>query len=208
MNAPIVLAASAVLFLASFAPAAEPSGTPEPAKLTTLDGASLFGIIEVTDDYTVRVKSDTGIQKIPLALLGESDFKKYGFGKDRSQDGKFWSERQNALESQKDSGPAKGENEDGTWEIRLAELAPFQPLIDAYEKSIAEKNSNTAADKNASEDRTAQAPFRALFSQPGVPGSVPQPFSGLGSSAVQPATSIGAGAVQSVGGATGIPTLP
>lgn len=208
MKAPVILAAAATLILASFVRAEETTGAAEPAKVTKLDGTSFFGVVEVTDDYTVRVKSDTGIQKIPLALLGESDFKKYGFAKDRSQDGKFWSERQEALESEKDREPAKGKTDGEAWEIRLAELAPFQPLIDAYEKSIADKKSGTAPDKETPKDTASQTPFRSLFSQPGVPGSVPQPYTGLGSSAVQPATSMGAGAVNSVSGATGLPALP
>ncbi len=208
MKSPLILAAAAFLILASIAGAEEPPTPQEPSKVSKLDGTSFFGIVEVTDDYTIRIKSDSGIQKIPLALLGEKDFKKYGFTKDRSQDGKFWSERKDALESEKSGEQAGTKKDDDAVEIRLAELAPFQPLIDAYEKSLADKKSDTAPDKGAPGESDSKTPFRSLFSQPGVPGSVPQPFTGIGSSAVQPATSLGAGAVNSVGGATGLPALP
>ena len=204
----IILAAAALLVFTRFADAETPTAPQEPTKVTKLDGTSFFGIVEVTDDYTIRVKSDTGIQKIPLALLGEKDFKKFGFEKDRSQDGKFWSERKEALEAEKSSGQTASKNDDEALEIPLAEIAPFQPLIDAYEKSLADQKPTDAPDKDAQNDPAEKAPFRSLFSQQSVPGAVPQPFTGIGSSAVQPATSLGAGAVNSVSGATGLPVLP
>ncbi len=52
-----------------------PPKEPKEEKVTKLNGMSLFGIIEVTDDYTIRVKSDSGIQNIPMAMLGKRIFK-------------------------------------------------------------------------------------------------------------------------------------
>lgn len=200
--------------------AAEDDGTPQAPKkdkVTKLDGTSFFGLVEVTDDYTVRVKSDTGITKIPMAMLGEKDFKKYGFGKDRSKDGKFWSERQDALEQeqeknaeQKDTPDKKKKDDDSMIEVNLSEIAPFQPLIDAYEKSVADKKKTDgdAADKQKGDKPEAETPGRSLFSKTGIPGLGDKPFSGMGTSAVQPATSLGATAVQSTVGAAGLPGLP
>lgn len=118
----ILLAAPPVLS-AQEAPSSE-----QPAEVTKLDGTKLFGVVEITDDYTIRVRGESGIQNIPLALLGESDFRKYGQQKDRSQDGRLWSERQDALEQEKENNPKNA----AAIEFRLGELAPFQPLISTY----------------------------------------------------------------------------
>lgn len=197
-----------------FAEENQPQEAPKKDKVTKLDGTSFFGLVEVTDDYTVRVKNDNGIMKIPLAMLGEKDFQKYGFGKDRSKDGKFWSERQDALEAEKEKndsqdGKAEGKKKDDSTmiEVNLAQVAPFQPLIDAYEKSVADKkkDNDEAASKQKPETET---PGRSLFSKTGIPGLGDKPFSGMGSGALQPATSLGATAVESTVGAAGLPTLP
>ena len=58
--------------------------------VSKLDGTKLFGFIEVTDDYTIRISNDSGITRLPIAQLGDADFQKYGFQKDRSKDGRFW----------------------------------------------------------------------------------------------------------------------
>jgi hypothetical protein len=86
--------------------------TPDAKKtqVTKIDGSKVFGLVEITDDYTIKISSDSGIQKIPLALLGEKDFRKYGFSKDRSKDGRFWSERKDALEATKGDETAKEED--------------------------------------------------------------------------------------------------
>lgn len=200
--------------------AAEETGTPETPKkdkVTKLDGTSFFGIVEVTDDYTVRVKNDEGIMKVPMAMLGEKDFKKYGFGKDRSKDGKFWSERQDALEAEKEKEDTQGDkpdrkkkDDDAMIEVNLAQIAPFQPLIDAYEKNVADKkkSEDEAADKQKGDKPEGETPGRSLFSKTGIPGLGDKPFSGMSSGALQPATSLGATAVESTVGAAGLPTLP
>jgi hypothetical protein len=45
-----------------------------------LDGKKLFGFVEVTDDYTIRVSNDWGI-RLPIAELGDADFRKSGLRK-------------------------------------------------------------------------------------------------------------------------------
>src|SRR5690606_22443336 len=110
-------------------PAQDTPSQEPPAEVTKLDGTKIFGIVEITDDYTIRIRSDSGIQNLPIALLGETDFRKYGLKKDRSQDGRLWSERQTALEEEKETHPQKA----AAIEFRLTELAPLQPVIAAYE---------------------------------------------------------------------------
>ena len=118
--------------------------------VTKLDGTKLFGFIEVTDDYTIRISNDSGITRLPIAQLGDADFQKYGFQKDRSKDGRFWYERKEALQSsQEDHHPQRIRNpmadqksgERSPVEIRLGEIAAFQPFIAAYEKTLASKSS-------------------------------------------------------------------
>ena len=73
-----------------------------------LDGTKLFGFVEITDDYTIRITNDSGIVRLPIAQLGDADFRKYGFKKDRSKDGQFWYKRKEAL---KDTENPKSEKE-------------------------------------------------------------------------------------------------
>ncbi|MGB8466018.1 MAG: hypothetical protein WCE49_13790, partial [Terrimicrobiaceae bacterium] len=86
---------------------ADTSAKPQKSGVTKLDGTKLFGVVEVTDDYTIRISSDSGITRLPLAQLGDADFQKYGFQKDRSKDGRFWHERKEALESSKEDPQSK-----------------------------------------------------------------------------------------------------
>ena len=93
---------------------AEPT-KPEKTSVTTLKGTKFFGIVEVTDDYTIRVSNDSGITRLPIAQLGDADFKKYGSNKDRSKDGRLWYERKEALEdSQTDKQSAKDSKSNGS----------------------------------------------------------------------------------------------
>jgi len=168
---------------------------PQDGEVTKLDGKKVFGIIEVTDDYTVRVTSDSGLQNIPLAMLSEKDFKKLGFSKDRSQDGRFWSERKDALEgAQKDEN--KTEAKDGqpdSFEISLKEIAPFQPLIEVYEKTLAEKkpaeNKEGAEGKDTSLTVSGNSPMKQLFTQPSMGNS---PFAGgIAPAVAEPISTVG-----------------
>ncbi len=163
-------------------------------EVTKLDGTKVFGIVEITDDYTIRISSDSGLQKIPIALLSEKDFEKYTKNKDRSQDGRLWSERKNALENNK----SKDKNQSADIEIRLGEIAAFQPLIDAYEKSLADKNkSASSTDEKSRTGSTTNPPIQSLFSGPGTTlGGIPG--AEAVSTVVAPAVSAGAGAVQSL----------
>jgi hypothetical protein len=188
---------------------------PGKASVTKLDGTKLFGIIEITDDYTIRVSSDAGITRLPIAQLGDADFKKFGMNKDRSKDGRFWYERKEAVKgSEKDSDKDSKSGGNSPVEIRLGEIAAFQPVIAAYEKTLGSKKSEKSSDSSNSAEKTSKSDtksdtsFTPMFSQPGFV----EPLTGLGSSALQPgpgAASSATGAVQSVTGAAGsLPAAP
>jgi hypothetical protein len=198
---------------------ADNSAKPQKNAVTKLDGTKLFGIIEVTDDYTIRITSDSGITRLPLAQLGDADFQKYGFQTDRSKDGRFWYERKEALKSsEEDPESKKKENSQGNApvEIRLSEISAFQPFIAAYEKTLAAKKSEKSTATSTSEGKTGAAdiPFRPMFSERGLGGPLPQPLSGLSSSALQPASAIqpavpgGGQIIESASGAAGLPSAP
>ena len=207
---PVVLLAACLSLHAAETPDAEK--TP----VTKIDGSKVFGLVEITDDYTIKISSDSGLQKIPLALLGEKDFRKYGFSKDRSKDGRFWSERKDALETAKQD--EAGKKEDGAKksdsadiEIRLAELAPFQPLIAAYENikppqaASAEKEETKEGDpaKPAGKSSTLH-----MFSGPGSFNIPTVPFASSAAGAViQPAASAASSAAR-LAPVTGLVTPP
>ncbi|MGA7902763.1 MAG: hypothetical protein WCC08_24590 [Terrimicrobiaceae bacterium] len=93
-----------------------------------LAGTKFSGFVEITDDYTIRITSSSGIARLPIAQLSDADFQKYGFRKDRSKDGRFWYERKEALRSsEEDSRPQKNAKADrqSVAEIRLAEISAF-----------------------------------------------------------------------------------
>jgi hypothetical protein len=193
---------------------------PEKTSVTRLDGTKLFGLVEITDDYTIRISNDSGITRLPIAQLGETDFTKYGLKKDRSKDGRLWYERKEALEdSQNDGQSNKNAKSEGgsAVEIRLGEIAAFQPVIAAYEKTLGSKKSDKAASTKASGEKseTSDTPFTPLFSQPGMAGGLAEPFTGFGTSALQPITGAASsatsatGVIQSAAGAaTSLPSAP
>ena len=78
------------------------SAKTEKRTVKQLDGTKQFGFVEITDDYTIRVSNDSGIIRLPIAELGDADFRKYGFKKDRSKDGRFWYEWKEALKELKE----------------------------------------------------------------------------------------------------------
>ena len=161
---------------------ADPTSKTEKGTVKKLDGTKLFGLVEITDDYTIRITNNSGITRLPIAQLDEADFQKYGFQKDRSTDGRFWYERQQALKSSHDEPNAeKNANSDqkSVAEIRLGEISAFQPLIAAYEKTLAPKKTASSASSKNSEVRsdTSDVPFKPMFSEPGLGGPLPQPFS-------------------------------
>jgi hypothetical protein len=190
-----------------------------------LDGTKLFGVVEVTDDYTIRITNDSGITRLPIAQLSDADFQKYGFQKDRTKDGRFWYERKEALKSSEEDPKSDGDSKsDGDpksggkspVEIKLAEISAFQPFIAAYEKTLASKNSekSTATSKPEQKPDPSEVPFRPMFSEPGLGGPLPQPFSALGSSAIQPVSAVqpavpaGGQIIQSATGAARLPSQP
>lgn len=186
------------LFLGLTLPALAQDEKARPQEVTKLDGKKLFGIVEITDDYTIRISSDTGLQKIPIALLSQEDFEKYAKTKDRSQDGRLWSERKDALEDNKSQNKEKSAD----IEIRLGEISAFQPAIDAYEKTLADKKKPSENPGSGAESTSLQAPVQSLFSGPGTTlGGVPG--TGAAGSVIAPAISTGAGALQSLA-----PTAP
>lgn len=202
---------------------------PQKSEVTKLDGTKYFGFVEVTDDYTIRVTNDSGIMRLPIAQLGDNDFQKYGFQKDRGKDGRFWYERKEALQSSETNANPTGANPDSAAknpgsaetsesqskpiaEIRLSEISAFQPLIAAYEKTLASKESKKSAPSSKLEDKTdtSDVPFRPLFSEPGLGGPLPQPFS-LGGPSVpglQTPVTGGSAIIQSATGAAGLPSPP
>jgi len=184
-----------------------------------LDGTKLFGFVEVTDDYTIRITNDSGITRLPIAQLSDADFQKYGFQKDRTKDGRFWYERKEALKSSEEDPKSDGDPKSGgkaPVEIRLTEISAFQPFIAAYEKTLASRNSekSTVTSKPEEKPDTSDTPFRPMFSEPGLGGPLPQSLSGLGSSAIQPVSAIqpavpgGGQIIQSATGAAGLPSPP
>ena len=192
---------------------------PEKTSVTKLDGTKLFGLVEITDDYTIRISNDSGITRLPIAQLGDADFQKYGLNKDRSKDGRLWYERKEALEgSQKDGQSDQNSKSQGTSavEIRLGEIAAFQPIIAAYEKTLGSKKSDKAAAAASktpgNKSETSDTPFIPMFSQPGMAGGLAEPFTGFGSSALQPITGAGASATSAIqsaaGAATSLPSAP
>jgi hypothetical protein len=157
-----------------------------------LDGTKFFGFVEITDDYTIRITSDSGIARIPIAQLSDADFQKYGFKKNRSKDGRFWYERREALKSSPaEPKPQKNAKSDqkSVAEIRLAEISAFQPLIAAYEKTLTSKSSesSTATGKPGETPKTSDVPFKPMFSEPGLGGPRPQAWPSLGDSAISAA---------------------
>ena len=101
-------------------------------------------------------------------------------------------------------------------EIRLGEISAFQPFIAAYEKTLASKSSEESITPSKPEEKSdkSDTPFRPMFSEPGLGGPLPQPFSGLGSSviepvsAMQPAVPGGGQVIQSATGAAELPSPP
>lgn len=188
MKRPLPLRAACILGIAAISLTAW-SQQPKTGEITKLNGQKSFGLIEITDDYTIRVTSDSGLQKIPLAMLGESDFRKLGFNQDRSKDGRFWSERQDALETEKSSEgqPGAPKKDTAALELRLAEVAAFQPLIDAYEKTLADKNGDASQSPEKPPGNSSMAsttPMNNLFGKSGMGKT---PFSGgFGATAAQP----------------------
>jgi hypothetical protein len=195
------------------------SAKAEKSAVTKLDGTKLLGFVEVTDDYTIRITNDSGITRLPITQLGDADFQKYGFQKDRAKDGRFWYERKEALKSSEEDPKSDGDQKSGREspvEIRLGEISAFQPFIAAYEKTLAPKSSekSTAPSKPEENSDNSDIPFRPMFSEPGLGGPLPKPFSSLGSSVVQPVSGIqpsvpgGGQIIQSTTGAAGLPSPP
>ena len=159
----------------------------EKSTVTKLDGTKFSGVVEVTDDYTLRITNDSGISRVPIAQLGDSNFEEYGFRKDRANDGRFWYERQEALKSLEEKRKSKADAETGeksSAERRLEAISAFQLAIADYERSMASKNSGQSlATRDASD-----VPFRPMFSEPGLGGPLPQPFRYEERSAIQSVT--------------------
>ena len=157
----------------------------EKGTVTALDGTKHSGFVKVTDDYTIRITNDSGITRFPIAQLGESDFQEYGFRKVRSRDGRFWYERKEALKSAEEDATSKGDAQFGgksSVESRLKEMSAFQPFITAYERSLASRKSDQSADTSQAPEKTDtyDVPFRRMFSEPGLGGPLPEPFSASG----------------------------
>ena len=195
----------------------EPPDAPSPSKktqkVTKLDGTTLFGIVTLTDDYTLKISNESGIFNVPLALLGEKDFKKFIAGKDRSRDGRLWSERQDALEKQKEANEKEGGSrnkaatDNSSIEIQLSEIAVFQPVITAYEATLGNRlqaAGTSASGKEATDGKKSSDDTRPvrLFSGPSANSL---PYSGVGSGLVDPVISAGTSVLQPAGGVPSVP---
>lgn len=210
-----------VAYLSKSLSAAPPAKGEE--KVTQLDGSEHIGKVEVVDDYTIRISSDSGILNIPIALLGEKDFQKYGFqnGKDRSSDGRLWYERKQALEKERqgesedadslsEAKPKSSQNKNEI-EISLSQIQAFQPVIELYEQTLASsKKSEEPASTRRMEPPQETPSHTASRKQerlmfPAAPGS---PFSSGMATPLQPAVSAGASAVQSATDVPGLSVAP
>ena len=124
--------------------AAKQAGSSAKAKKRTvkqLDGTKFYGLVELSDDYTIRVTNDWGTVRLPIAELDDADFQRYGFKKDRSKDEIFVRAREFEETRQNTNRKRQNSREKSGVEIRLAEISAFQPLIAAYEKILAAKES-------------------------------------------------------------------
>jgi hypothetical protein len=175
-------AACAIMLSAPIQSQTNNSTKGEKGTVTALDGTKCSGFIKVTDDYTIRIMNDSGITRFPIAQLGESDFQEYGFRKNRARDGRFWYERKEALTSSEKDARCKTDAQFGgksSVESRLKEISAFQPFITAYENSLASRKSDQSTDTSQAAEKTDtyDVPFRPMFSEPGLGGPLPQPFS-------------------------------
>ncbi len=69
----------------------------------------------------------------------------------------------------------RSRNGDSAVEIRLGQIAAFQPVIAAYEKTLGSKNERQSRVLQRAPDEkpsTSSTPFTPMFSQPGMAGSL------------------------------------
>ena len=170
---------------------------------------------------TIRfaVSNDSGITRLPISQLGDADFKKYGLNKDRSKDGRLWYERKEALGkfTERIIRSAKDSKSNGSSlvEIRLGEIAAFQPVISAYEKTLGSKKSEKSAAGSTNPDEKTERIRHAFHPNVFAAGNgrfaLPSHLLGLavrlfsrfpGQHRVRPAV------IQSATGAASLPTAP
>lgn len=178
--------------------------------MTLLNGETIFGKVELQDDYTLRISSESGIQKVPIASLGGEDFQKHGKPDERQDDGKLWSDRKGAVEeAQKEK---KSKNSDGgqVYEIELGKIAVFQPLISAYEaanpKSKEKAKSDQGKDATGAEESGGKKDPTRSIANPNLVPMGNAPFSGgLGGEAAGSLISTGQQILRSIPGASSLP---
>jgi len=217
---PLGLLAIVTLAAMSFVRAADSSSSADsdstkPSKVTKLDGTNLFGIVSISDDYTIRISSDSGIQYLPIAQLSQADFLKFGDTKDRSSDGRLWSERKDALEDEKQKESSDSSKKPSSdIEIHLAEIVPFLPVIESYQKSKPDKDESADNKTNASPDQAASTSADSgpsttlhMFTGPGSLNVPTSPFGGGAPTAVLDPV-MGAGSSAAGTGGALIPGAP
>ena len=94
---------------------------------------------------------------------------------------------------------------------RRAELPRLDDRVLLDELGAKKSDSAAAGKKPAEKSSPSDTSFTPLFSQPGMAGSIAEPFTGFGSSALQPATgaaSSATGLIQSATGAANLPITP
>lgn len=136
-----------------------------PEEVKTEDGRSFLGMVTAKDDYTLVIESVAGLANVPIAALQGESWKKYSKDKERKQDGRFWTERKEAL-------TLKWEKGDKTTPLEklLEEVTPYAGIIAAYKASQSggkEEVSGQGARATAqSQGKKAETAPISLFSGP------------------------------------------
>lgn len=142
-----------------------------PETVKTEDGRSFQGMVSAKDDYTLVIESVTGLANVPIAALQGESWKKYSRDKERKEDGRFWSERREALTLKWEKG-----DKATPLDKALEEIIPHMGAITVYETAQTknkETNSGTLASKP--QGKGAEAAPRLLFSGPSGLGSAGVP---------------------------------
>ena len=183
--------------------------------MTTLKGTKFFGIVEVTDDYTIRVSNDLGVTRLPISQLGDADFKKYGLTKLSLQRwtplgpaqrslGKF-TDRKSGVQGFKIEWKLISRDPSGARSPR------FNPSFRPTKRHSGRRRAKNRPQAQPTLKRRPRDPTRRspqCFRSREWPVPLPEPFTGLGSSALQPISGAAFGATGVIQSATGAPSLP
>jgi hypothetical protein len=122
----------------------------------------------------------------------------------------LWSERKDALEEEKKDDQKKSDS--SAIEIHLAELAPFQPLISAYESMKPPKAGSAEKEKTEKGDQSAGSSEKSstmhMFSGPGSLDIPTVPFASSAAETVASPAATAASSVTGFGGVSAPPLTP